>query len=96
MAWDNQAAYASRLDDLREGMVREYLHDVRSALREEPDAPTIYRSMRLTAQVNNHEVARNAALLFFADDPEVCLSASCRRTPPRFVALGRGAIWHEC
>ena len=94
VAWDNQAAYASRLDDLREGMVREYLHDVRSALREEPDAATIYRNMRLTAQVNNHEVARNVGLLFFADDPEQWFPGA-RIVVARFAADRPGEVLDE-
>ena len=94
VAWDNQAAYASRLDDLREGMVREYLRDVGSALREEPDVATIYRNMRLTAQVNDHEVARNAGLLFFADDPEQWFPGA-RIVVARFAADRAGEVLDE-
>ena len=50
--------------------MREHLHDVRSALRDEIDAATIYRRMRLTAPVNEHEAPRNVGLLFFSDAPE--------------------------
>ena len=68
--WDHRAAHGTRIEDLREAKVREHLHDVRSALRDEPDAVTIYRRMRITAPVNEHEVPRNVGLLFFSDDPE--------------------------
>ena len=68
--WDHRAAHRARIEDLREAKVREHLHDVRSALRDEPDAVTIYRRMRITAPVNEHEVPRNVGLLFFSDDPE--------------------------
>ena len=68
--WDHRAAHGTRIEDLREAKVREHLHDVRSALRDEPDAVTIYRRMRITTPVNEHEVPRNIGLLFFSDDPE--------------------------
>ena len=68
--WDDRVAHRARIEDLREAKVREHLHDVRSALRDEPDAATIYRRMRLTSSVNDHEAPRNAGLLFFSDDPE--------------------------
>ena len=67
--WDNQAAQAARVEDLREATVREYLHDVGSALREQPDAATIYRHMGIVVPANNHETPRNVGLLFFTDDP---------------------------
>ena len=69
LPWDNQAAQAATIDDLREASVREYLHDVRSALRDRQDAATIYRHMGITTPVNNHETPRNVGLLFFSDDP---------------------------
>ena len=68
--WDDRAVHRARIEDLREAKVREHLHDVRSALRDEPDAITIYRRMRITAPVNDHEAPRNVGLLFFSDDPE--------------------------
>ena len=49
--------------------MREHLHDVRSALREQPDAATVYRHMDITVPANNHEMSRNVGLLFFSDDP---------------------------
>ena len=68
--WDDRVAHEAGIEDLREGKVREHLHDVGSALRDEPDVATIYRRMRLTAPVNDHEVPRNVGLLFFSDGPE--------------------------
>ena len=68
--WDDRVAHRARIEDLREAKVREHLHDVRSALRDELDVATIYRRMRLTAPVNDHEVPRNVGLLFFTDAPE--------------------------
>ena len=55
--------------DLRETKVREYLRDVESGLLDEPDERAVYRRMRLTTRVNDHEAPRNAGLLFFARDP---------------------------
>ena len=63
-------SHRARIEDLREGKVREHLHDVGSALLDEPNAAIIYRRMRITAPVNEHEVPRNVGLLFFSDDPE--------------------------
>ena len=68
--WDDRVAHHARIEDLREAKVREHLHDVRSALRDEPDAASMYRKMRLTAPINDHEVPRNVGLLFFSDAPE--------------------------
>ena len=70
MPWDDRVSHRARVEDLRESKVREHLHDVRSTLRDEPDAETIFRRMRITAPVNDHEVPRNVGLLFFSDDPE--------------------------
>lgn len=70
LPWDNQAAQAARLDDMREATVREYLHDVGSALRDQSDAATVYRHMGITAPVNDHETPRNVGLLFFSEDPQ--------------------------
>ena len=68
--WDDRVAHQARIEDLREATVREHLHDVGSALRDEPDAAMIYRRMRITAPVNEHEAPRNVGLLFFSGDPE--------------------------
>ena len=70
MPWENRAALGAGIESLREATVREHLHDVGSALLDEPNAATIYRRMRITAPVNEHEVPRNVGLLFFSDDPQ--------------------------
>ena len=67
--WDDRRALDARVEDLREAKVREYLRDVRSGLLDEPNERDVYRRMRLTMKVNDHEVPRNAGLLFFARDP---------------------------
>ena len=67
--WDDRRAQDARIEDLRETKVREYLRDVESGLLDEPDERSVYRRMRLTMRVNDHEAPRNAGLLFFARDP---------------------------
>ena len=67
--WDDRRAQDAQVEDLRESKVRDYLRDVRSGLSEEPNERDIYRRMRLTMPVNNHEVPRNVGLLFFSNDP---------------------------
>lgn len=67
--WDDRQALGARIEDLREAKVREYLRDVRSGLLDESDAREVYRRMRITTQVNDHEVPKNAGLLFFSNDP---------------------------
>lgn len=67
--WDDRRAQDARIEDLREAKVREHLRDIRSGLLEEPDAVTVYRRLRITARVNDHEVPKNVGLLFFAHDP---------------------------
>ena len=68
--WDDRRAHDAQVEDLRESKVREYLRDVRSGLLDEPDERRVYRSLRLTVKVNDHEAPRNAGLLFFAREPE--------------------------
>ena len=67
--WDVRRAHDARVEDMREAKVREHLRDVRSGLLDEPDEKTVYRRMGLTMRVNDHEVPRNAGLLFFSSDP---------------------------
>ncbi len=67
--WDDRQSLDTRVEDLREAKVREFLRDVRSGLIDEPSATEIYRRMRITARINDHEVPRNAGLLFFSSDP---------------------------
>ena len=67
--WDDRRAKDARLEDLNESKVREHLRDIRSGLIEERNASDVYRRMRVTTKVNDHEVPRNAGLLFFSRDP---------------------------
>ncbi len=67
--WDDRRAPNAQIEDLRETKVREFLHDVGSGLLNEPDAASVYRAMRLTVSVNQHEVPRNIGILFFSNNP---------------------------
>ncbi len=69
MPWDDRRALEAQVDDLREAKVREHLRDIGSGLLDEPDARQIYRRMRITMKVNDHEAPRNAGLLFFSREP---------------------------
>lgn len=71
--WDDRRALAAQVEDLREIKVREHLHDVGSGLispNHSLDPLEVYRRMRLTKAVNDHEAPRNVGLLFFSEDPE--------------------------
>ena len=68
--WDDRIGPSeARVEDLREAKVREYLHDVRSGLVEESNADEMYRRLRITKQINGHDLPKNVALLFFTTDP---------------------------
>ena len=67
--WDDRRALDARIEDLREAKVREYLRDVNSGLLDQPDVRDVYRRMRITSQVYDQEVPRNAGLLFFSSEP---------------------------
>ena len=70
MPWDNHLAHAARIEDISGTLVREHLHGVGSALRDDPGTISIYRSMRIIDKVNGNEAPRNVGLLFFSDLPE--------------------------
>ena len=67
--WDDRRAFDAQIEDLRETRVREFLRDIGSGLLDEPDAGAVYRHMRITTRINQHEVPRNAGLLFFSNNP---------------------------
>jgi ATP-dependent DNA helicase RecG len=69
--FDDRRANQFTPDDLRATLVREFLSEVGSRLIKKTDEREIYRHLRLTVRVNDHEVPKNVALLFFSDDPEM-------------------------
>lgn len=68
--WDDRRSLEARVSDIREARVREYLRDIGSGLLDERSEAEIYRRMRITARVNDHDAPRNVGLLFFSSDPE--------------------------
>ena len=54
--WDDRRALHSGLTDLHEMTIREHLHEIGSGLADESDTAEIYRRMRITTQVNDHDV----------------------------------------
>jgi ATP-dependent DNA helicase RecG len=68
--FDDRRAHEARNDNLSLSLVREFLNDVRSDLRDDQDAERIYQAMQIVSRVNGHTVPRNVALLFFSHNPE--------------------------
>ncbi len=92
--FDDRRAPQFTVHDLRATLVREFLHEVSSNLLQDPDDHEIYRRLRLTWRVNGHEVPRNVALLFFADDPEITFPGA-RIEVVHFAPGADGNTLHE-
>lgn len=71
--FDDRRAAAVSVDVISPALVRNFLSDIKSKLVY-PDVVIpdrdLYAALRLTVPVNDHEVPRNVALLFFTNDPE--------------------------
>ena len=68
--FDDRRALQASVLDIRETKVREFLHDIGSGLVDEPDSRTMYRHLRVSEPVNDHDVPKNVGLLFFSQNPE--------------------------
>ncbi|NJL27249.1 MAG: hypothetical protein HC897_04830 [Thermoanaerobaculia bacterium] len=68
--FDDRRALDATNDDLRASLVREFLNDVRSDLRDEPNADRLYSAMQIVTRNNGHTIPKNIGLLFFSDYPE--------------------------
>ena len=69
--FDDRRSLRGGPENISVGAVRKFLVDVRSHLAAIDLAPLdLFRKLRLLVPVNDHEVPRNVALLFFSDDPE--------------------------
>lgn len=69
--FDDRRNLEANVRDLSPTLVRRFLGDVGSKLADAPlDDAALYRSLRIVAPVNGHEVPRNVGLLFFQEDPE--------------------------
>ncbi len=68
--FDDRRALNASILDIRETKVREFLQDIHSDLLQENDTRTLYRNMRISTAVNDHDVPKNIGLLCFTQDPE--------------------------
>ncbi len=69
--FDDRRSLTGSTDDISIGKVKRFLDDIRSHLGSMDIAPEeMLRKLRLVVPVNNHEVPRNVALMFFSEDPE--------------------------
>ncbi|MDM8550605.1 putative DNA binding domain-containing protein [Desulfobacterales bacterium HSG2] len=70
---DRRNLLGARADTLSASIVRNFLSDIKSDLVaagvKNPDME-LYRSLRILARIDGHEVPKNIALLFFVNDPE--------------------------
>lgn len=70
--FDDRRNPAATLEVISPTLVRNFLADIRSDLiapRASLPDTDLYHSLRITARVNDHEVPKNVALLFFVNDP---------------------------
>jgi len=68
--FDSRKALQTRVEDLRESKVREFLREIDSGLLDESNTKELFRKLRIASPVNGHDVPLNVGLLFFSDDPE--------------------------
>jgi len=71
--FDDRRNASVSIDVISPQLVRNFLSDIKSDLvSPEANIPELdlYRNLHLTARINDHDVPKNIALLFFANDPE--------------------------
>ncbi len=70
--FDDRRSLLGSVDDISETLVRSFLSDVGSDIGRgiRFDRDDVYSRMRLVFRLNDHYAPRNAALLFFANDPD--------------------------
>ncbi len=72
--YDSRRNLNSKVEDISLPLVKQFLIDIRSYLANNDlsiEAHDTYRKLHLTIPINNHEVPRNVALLFFNESPEM-------------------------
>jgi len=72
--FDDRRHTSVTMDALSPALVRNYLFDVKSdlvAAESNISDAELYRKLRICSRINEHEVPRNVALLFFTHDPTV-------------------------
>ncbi len=71
--FDDRRNLDGTINEISPQLVLNFLSEIKSDLvAPEANIPDreIYQKLRLTVRINNHEVPRNVALLFFSNDPE--------------------------
>jgi ATP-dependent DNA helicase RecG len=69
--FDDRRSLTGKVKDISWPLVKQFLQDVRSHLASmEFTTEEVYDKLELVVPVNDHKIPRNAALLFFNDDPE--------------------------
>lgn len=71
--FDDRRTLHAEVADISPLLVKKFLIDIRSELAREAgeiDSLGVFRRLRLTVPINDYEVPKNVALLFFGPDPE--------------------------
>lgn len=69
--FDDRRSLEGTTSDISAIRVKRFLEDIRSHLASmEISSEDLFRKLRLVVRVNDHEVPRNVALMFFNEDPE--------------------------
>ncbi|RKZ40672.1 MAG: hypothetical protein DRQ49_07630 [Gammaproteobacteria bacterium] len=77
--FDDRRNLTASLDDLSPALVRHFLANINCDLvapNIDMQAIDLYRKLRIIYKVNGHEVPKNVALLFFANQPEYFLQGA--------------------
>jgi ATP-dependent DNA helicase RecG len=70
VAFDDRRAFMVDVAHIQLAKVREFLLSINSGLMEENDTKQLYRKMKITFPINNHDEPKNIALLLFSNEPE--------------------------
>lgn len=68
--FDDRRATQARIEDIREGKVREFLRDIRSGLLDEENTKELYRKLKIAVPINGHDAPKNIGLLLFSDNAD--------------------------
>ena len=69
--FDDRRSLTAQMEDISPILVNRFLEDIKSHLASMQLEPgELYEKLKLVVPVNDHQIPRNVALLFFNDDPE--------------------------
>jgi ATP-dependent DNA helicase RecG len=69
--FDDRRSLTAKMKDISSILVNQFLEDIKSHLASMQLEPKeLYEKLKLVVPVNDHQIPRNAALLFFNEDPE--------------------------